>query len=108
MRCGVPLSRSRPSSTLQRLGQRRSVAIQPCRSARRRAGGVLLPGVVGRQVELAGAAGDADAAADAHQPVVAGQRLAGLALQLVEAVEGVVDAPDDGVQRGLGDAGWPR
>jgi hypothetical protein len=64
---------------------------------------MLLPGVVSRQVELAGAAGDADAAADAHQPVVAGQRLARLALQLVEAVVAAVDAADHCVERGLGD-----
>ena len=53
----------------------------------------LLPGVVGRQVELAGPAGDADAAADAHQPVVRRQRLAGLALHLVEAVARGRDGP---------------
>ncbi len=64
---------------------------------------MLLPGVVGGQVERAGAAGDADAAADAHQPLVGRQRLAGLARGLVEVLEGHVDARDDVVERRLGD-----
>mmetsp|Transcript_20611 Transcript_20611/g.38475 ORF Transcript_20611/g.38475 Transcript_20611/m.38475 type:complete len:235 (-) Transcript_20611:219-923(-) len=64
----------------------------------------LLPVVVGRQVELAGAARDADTAADAHQPFIARQRSTGLAVQGVEALERTVDAADGLVQSGLVDA----
>jgi hypothetical protein len=42
--------------------------------------GMLLPGVIGRQVEFAGAARDDGAAADAHEPFIVADVLAGLAL----------------------------
>ncbi|MNS92764.1 hypothetical protein D3C72_1269090 [compost metagenome] len=58
----------------------------------------MLPGIVGRQVELAGAAGDDRAAADAGQPLVVGQQLAGLAHGLVEHGDALLDLADDGVQ----------
>ena len=67
--------------------------------------GVLLPSVIGRQVKLAGAARNVDAAADAHQPFVAGQHLTGLALERIEAAEGMVNAAGDGVQHALSNAG---
>ena len=71
--CGAPESRSRPSSTCSASASGISVPTQCIRSAPAPRRLVLLPGVIGRQVELAGAARNADAAADAHQPFVAGQ-----------------------------------
>ena len=62
----------------------------------------LLPGVVGGQVELAGAARNADAAANAHQPVVLGQRLAGFARGSIECFEAGLNLTNDLVQRSLG------
>ena len=64
-----------------------SVAAQRSRSARRALASLVLPRVVGGQVEFAGAARDADAAADAHEPVVFGERLAGLAGQVVDGAK---------------------
>jgi hypothetical protein len=64
---------------------------------------MVLPGMVGRQIEFAGATRNARAAAHAHQPFVLGQRLASTAVERVDAAEGVVDLLDDLVERGLGD-----
>ena len=72
-------SRSRPSSTCSASASGISGAVQPRQVGAAARGVELLPGVVGRQVELAGAAGNADAAADAHQPLVGRQRVPCLA-----------------------------
>ena len=65
----------------------------------------LLPGVVGGQIKFTGASGNADAAADAHEPVVAGECLARFAGQVVQAVEGVVNFGDHAVECLLGHRG---
>ena len=56
------------------------------------------PVVVGGQVELARAAGDAGALLDRHQPLVLAQVLAGLARQAVQVREGAVDLGEDLVE----------
>ena len=65
----------------------------------------VLPAVVGRQVKAAGAARDADAAANAHQPVNLGQGLAGLAGLGVQRAVALVQLLDDVVQHVLRN-GW--
>ena len=65
----------------------------------------MLPLVVGRQVELARARGDADAAADAHQPVVGLQALACFAGGLLQGVVADLDAAQHLVQHGFVDGG---
>ena len=101
--CGVPESRSSLSSRWIDSASGASVEAQRSRSAWRVRRVAVLPGVVGRQVELAGAAGDADAAADAHEPVVLGQRLAGLAGQVVQRGEAAIELADDLVEHAFGD-----
>jgi hypothetical protein len=64
---------------------------------------MVLPGVVGRQVKLAGATWNPDPAADAHQPVVLGQRLTGLAGQAVERRKTAVKAFDHVLQNAFCD-----
>jgi hypothetical protein len=63
----------------------------------------VLPGIVGRQIEFAGTPGDADTAADAHEPVVVRQGVAGLAGHAGQAGEAVLDLRDDAVERLLRD-----
>ncbi|MPM62876.1 hypothetical protein SDC9_109754 [bioreactor metagenome] len=65
--------------------------------------GQMAPGMVGREVEAAGAAGNAHAAADAHQPFVVGQRLTGLAALRIQVVEAAIELRDKAVQHALGD-----
>src|SRR6185369_16702332 len=65
----------------------------------------VLPGVVRRQVEFAGAPRNADPAADAHEPFVVRQRLACLARQQVQGREASFEFADDLVQHRFGN-GW--
>ena len=62
-------------------------------------GAAVLPSVVTRQIEAAGTPWNADAAADAHQPVVLGQRLARLATLGVERLKAIVQLREHPVKR---------
>ena len=62
----------------------------------------MLPVVVGGQVEFAGATRNADAAADAHEPVVFRQALARLAVHGIEVGETLFELADHLVQGVLG------
>lgn len=61
-------------------------------------GRLLLPGVVGRQVEFAGAARDDGAASNAHQPFIVAHVLPGLALRGDQGAGNAVEFGEDGVQ----------
>ncbi len=63
---------------------------------------MVLPVKIGRQVEFASASGYANATADAHEPIVLGQRLARFARELVELGEAIVQLGNDSVQHLLG------
>ena len=63
---------------------------------------LVLPGVVGGQIEATGATRNTRAAADTHEPFVFGQRLTCLARQGVKAGEAVVQLGNDAVQHRLG------
>ena len=106
--CGVPESRSSLSSRWIDSASGASVRGPAFQVGAAGAGVAVLPGVIGRQVELAGAARNADAAADAHEPVVLGQRLAGLAGQVVERGEVAIELAHDLVQHASAMAGLPR
>ena len=66
-------------------------------------GRLELPRVVGRQIKLAGAPGDANSAANTHQPVVFSQGVAGFTYQLVEFIEAAAQVANQLVQSALGD-----
>jgi hypothetical protein len=70
-----------------------------------RLGRLLQPVVVRGQVELAGAAGDAGALLDRHQPLVLAQALPGLARERVEIGESALDVAQHLVQLVLADRG---
>ncbi len=63
----------------------------------------VLPMEIGGQIEFAGATGNADAAADGHQPVVLRQALAGLAWYIGNLRKAGVELTDHGVKRRFGD-----
>ncbi len=62
----------------------------------------MLPGVIGGQVEFAGAAGNARPAADRHEPFVVLQALAHAAVLLTERLVGLIEFAEHGIERGLG------
>ena len=62
----------------------------------------MLPVKVGWQIELTGPTGDADPAADTHQPVIFGQALPRLAAECVQIREAVIQLGDGGVERLFG------
>jgi len=64
---------------------------------------VVLPGVVGWQVKFARASGNPGAAANAHEPVVLGEGLSGLARQPVQGHKTVVELLNDLLQCRLRD-----
>ena len=86
-----PLSRSTRSTIESARAPGRAAASRPRRSARRALDGAVHPVMVGGQVELARAAGDARALLDGHEPLVLAQVLARLARQAVQVREGAVD-----------------
>ncbi|MDT4889215.1 hypothetical protein FQZ97_1258890 [compost metagenome] len=63
---------------------------------------MVLPVKIRWQVEFAGAPRDTDATADAHEPIVLGQRLARFAHKLVELGEAIVQLGNHAIQHLLG------
>ena len=90
---------------VDRFGQRRERRRPALEVGAALGGPAVLPGVVGRQVEFAGAARDAGTAADAHEPLVLGQRLAGLAGHRVERREVALELAHHLIEHRLGDRG---